>query len=403
MVDGQITPLGPWPFGVDNVHGVRHRVFQIPGKGEPPARLAVASNVDIDDEGWPRTRPQAVTDIAVTSGQLVQVVGSRLFYQANGSLYVRGVGAPVLTGLTRPVTIAEFGGRIYISDGSTHRELEGSTVRGWGLPIPTLALSAGSGSTFAAGTYLVQAQFVDARGNQGGTSLIASITLATSGAITAAVSGYDIRVAAINLYVGKDKQRGTSFATQVASSGASPQSITLTAPTTAADPPVTERMQGPPAGLSGATAFHAFMLTWRDNVVWRSEATEPHLFHPSNIMQFPATVQGVAALPTGFWVGTAEGLCWVWGDDPPWPMVHKTRDGVLKGSYVIEGWKLPFLQVSDPVALFVDKHGLLVGLPSGETLSITRDRYHVTVDSYTSASFAYSERGDLRQLLVALS
>lgn len=79
--------LGPWPLGVDNVHAPSHRVFQVPGQGQPPARLRSATNVALDDEGWPSARIGAsiIGDLIGNSLRLISV-GGVLYVQAGASL-----------------------------------------------------------------------------------------------------------------------------------------------------------------------------------------------------------------------------------------------------------------------------------------------------------------------------
>lgn len=83
--------LGPWPLGVDNVHGAGHRVFQVPGQGQPPARLRSAENVNIDDEGWVSSRSgTSVVGNSLGNGRRVFSVGGVLVVQAGASLLTFG-------------------------------------------------------------------------------------------------------------------------------------------------------------------------------------------------------------------------------------------------------------------------------------------------------------------------
>ena len=393
--------LGPWPLGLDNVHPPRHAVFQLPEKGEPLPRLKVALDVELDDEGWPKTRP-LVTSAAVTAGQGIESVAGRLFYQDDGALYEYGNTTALITGLTSRALLTQYGRRVFGSDGSTHFELDKTMVRGWGLPVPVLALSAVAGSTFSAGTYMIQVAFHDGR-NEGGCSSPQVITLAATSDISVSVTGHDNRATSIVLYVGTDKQR-PSYANTVAISGGGAQVITAIKPTTQGRAPRTEGMTGPWAGITSLAAFRAFLLIGRDNVICRSEGQEPHLFDPSRIIQFKADVTDTAPLSAGFWQGTTHGLYWVAGEDPAtWIPQRKTFEPVLRGCAVVPGSSLPFLQVADPVALFLGPTGLLVGLPSGDVVAVTQDRYHVDIDTYSRASFALVKRGELRQLMIAVS
>lgn len=399
MAEQRYTPIGPWPLGLDNVHSVRHQVFQIPDQGQPPARLAAATDVDLNDEGWVRTRQPSKTVEALTSGRGLWSVNGQRYVQDGDVLRAVGNPAALVSGLVSRASLCDFGGLTYVTDGVTHHELDGTTVRTWGCQIPTVALSAVAGSTFQPGTYLVQASFSDARGNEHGTSDVAAITLATASDIRATVTGSTPQTLKVNLYLGLANQAATTFATQVDVTGSSTQTV-LPVPTTDADPPRTRLMQGPPNGLAGLFSWRGHLAGWRDNVVFLAEASEPHLWHQEAVWQFSGAVRSAVGFNSGAWVGTSAGMVWVSGDDRFSVIPEaKTHSPVLAGSYIIEGWKIPRLQVSDPVALFVSRDGLLVGLPSGTLINLTEDRYHFNTGD--RASFGYCE--NTRQLLIAVT
>lgn len=395
------TPLGPWPLGVDNVHAPGHAVFQLPGKDGPAPRLVQAQDVDLLDDGWVRSRLPAGAVAALTTGLGLWSTSRETYVQDGAVLRTVSASTALVSGLTRRVAVQEFGRLVYVTDGTTHWELDGTTARTWGLPVPALTLATTAGTTFGAGTYLVRATFSDARGNEGGCSNLASITLTGAANIEVTLTGGTTYTTKANLYVGTEQQPTTSFSAQATLTGPT-TTTTLALPTTIGDPPRTRLMQGPPAGLIGLTDWRAHLLGWRDNVVFLSEAAEPHLFHQESVWQFGADVRAAQGLVTGVWVGTAHGLYWVSGEDR-FSVVPKrvTQAAVLAGSTRVDGSTLPALQVADPVALFVARDGLHAGLPSGEVVNLTRDRYHFT--SGSRASFAYAVRDDLRQLLIAVN
>ena len=398
--------LGPWPLGLDNVHEPRHAVFQVPSNGGAPARLAGATDVALSDDGWPSTRPQVATVAALTAGSASFSALGTLFYQDGASLYQHGVSPARLTGLVRPVSYATYGDRLFISDGTSHYEWDGTTVRRWGLPVPEITLAATAGSTFAAGTYQVQCAFTDGR-NEGGASAIAEITLATAADIqvTVAAPAGEMPLG-INQDITGMGRKGIFYAKSVVTSGTGAQ-VFLAAAATTDLPVVTGEMQGPPAGLTGLAPFRAFLMTWRDNAVFRSESVEPHLFHPENIYQTPGTVLGGAeatgATQSVFWIAETNGLWTMVGDDPPFRLLKVYSGKMLEGAMSCSASWLSFLNTSGDVALFVSQHGLLIGLPDGTVLTPTRDRYHVDTDTYSKVSFAYVERNKFRQLLWSLS
>lgn len=392
--------IGPWS-GIDNIHQADAKVFQPPGELEKRvAALVQASDVDLDDDGWPSARHDIVEDTALTSGLGGWRILDRMFVQDGAILYEYVSGALVsrVTGLNDRVALCSHVGLIFGSDGTTHFELDGTTLRTWGLPVPTVTLSPGNG-TLESGTYLVQVSFVDVRGNEGGTSTIASATLTSATGIVVDVVGKSSDCVGVNVYVSRVDQKVTSWYDTVLLN--SLPYMLQSDVVTVGNPPKTEQMTGPISGAAGIFSYRAFLMMWRDGVVFRSEGAEPHLFHGDNIIQFGADVTACEAVAGGMWIGTTNGLWWVIGEEPrSWIPVHKTFDAVLRGSAQVQGAKFPKLGTDDLVALFVTKSGLVAGMPNGQLISLTDNVY--TFASALRASITYVERDDLRQLLVGL-
>lgn len=402
------TSLGPWPLGLDNVHDPRHRVFQLPGKNQPPARLKIATDVDLTDEGWPSTRLPATTVQTLTEGLGLWSFGDRAFYQDGANLYEIGTVDPIVTGLTRRIEFVEYGNRLLLSDGSTHKELDATTVRAWGLPVPVVTLSATAGATFPAGIYRVEVTFFDGR-NEGGSSIPRLITLSSPSNIQVSVSGHDARAQSMRLYVGESNQE-PNYGRTIAISGSGPQVFQAGYATVVGKPPVTRNMAGPISGLTSLATFKSFVLAGKSDTVFRSEGQQPHLFDYTRFVSFPENIteSGTAPLATdagsGWWQGTEGGLYWVFGENPQdWKPAKKTNGRVLAGCAVVPGGFFPTLQTSNPVAVYVGQTGVMICLVSGEVIPVTQDRYHVDISAYTRASFALSTRGEFRQLLVGLS
>lgn len=395
--------LGPWPLGVDNVHPADHAVFQ--AGMDVPARLVAATNLDLDDSGRARRRPGVAVVEALDGVSPVGAleVSGRVFVQGSDGVLLEvsgGVAAARLSGLVARATLCAHAGLIYGSDGTTHFELDGTTARTWGLPVPAITLASTAG-TLPAGTYLVQASYSDARGNEGGVSDLASITLTTAGAINVAlsVSASTTGATHLNVYAGEVSQPETTFVAKVALA-ALPYKIA--AAVTAADPPKTAAMAGPPAGLVGLVSHRAYLMAWRDNVLFRSEPQEPHLFDPEAFFPLERTVRAAESVAGGLWVATSGGICWIAGESPEnWVPVWKSRDASAAGSMLIRGSLIPKLQTSDLVALFATEAGLVAGLPGGSLAHLTEGRYRF--DPGARVSMAYVERDDLRQILIAIA
>lgn len=399
---GKKTALGPWR-GIDNVHRASALDFQIPSwKEKDHASVVTASDVDINDDGWIISRKPTLLDKTLADGLGGWEILGRMFFQDGSVLYERtdtDTDTALVMGLVDRVSLCDHNCLIYGSDGTTHFEIEGSTVRTWGLPVPTFSVSPVSG-TVAAGTYRVQLSFSDARGNEGAVCDSTAITLSAAGAILVTLGVGDVSGAThVNVYVGRDQQPETSFVAQVAI-GAMPYTVTNTS-VTAGDIPITRYMQGPPTGIVGAVSWRAYLLVWRDNIVFRSEPQEPHLFDPHNNMPFSCTVQGVEGVTGGLWVATTKGMVWVAGESPEQVTpTQKSNAAVFKGSALVPGSKLGFVQSNELVALFVSTEGLLLCMPDGTLLRPTETRYHFDVAD--RVSITYSEQDNLRQILIAI-
>jgi hypothetical protein len=398
----QPIALGPWPLGVDNVHASDHAVFQV--GGEAPARLVAASNLDLDDTGRLYRRPGLVTALAdLVAVGAWEVAGRHFLQDGDGTLWeVRnGVAVAVVQELVRRPALVAHAGLIYGSDGTTHFELDGTTVRTWGLPVPIIRATYQAGAGFDAGRYQVQATFSDARGNQGGASSPVEVVLAAAGGIAVELSPLSLSAGAthLNIYAGRANQPVPSFVAQVALA-ALPYVATSLA-VSAGDIARTEYMGGPAEGLVGLVSHRAYLCAWRDDTVFRSEPQEPHLFDYERHMLFNHPVQACESVAGGLWVGTTGGLVWVAGEGPEtWIPSRRTKTAVAKGSLLIEGHKLPALETADLVALFCTASGLVAGLPGGGVVHLSDGRYHF--DPGARVSLAYVERGELRQILIGV-
>lgn len=393
------TTLGPFQ-GINNIHRDTARPFQIPNwKEKWLTALVSATDVDINDDGWVKSRPPAGPDTTLDAGVGGWSVQGRFFFQDDSTLYERTtVDTAVITGLSARISMCEHWGSVFVTDGTNHWELIEQTARTWGLPVPTATVSPASGS-LVPGVYLVQTTFVDADGNEGGTSDIATAQLSQATGIQIDVSGATADVAAVNVYVSHVDQKHTSFLTTV-NIRSMPYTVQTTG-TTAADPPKTAQMIGPITNATGVFSFRAFLMMWQANAVFRSESAEPHLFHGDNVMQFSSDVTACQGIASGMWIGTTDGLWWVQGHDPDsWIPKRKTRARVMSGSRQLRGEKLPLLQTDDLVALFVTADGVVAGLPDGNITHLTYDTYRF--GAVQRASIAYVEHDNLKQLLIGV-
>lgn len=398
--------LIPSPLGLDNYYSEDAEVYQptvsvggddgrLVGSGQP-IRLRTASNVDITYEGEVALR-RGFASTAISNGQDVLGINGSVYYQANGTFYKNtpATAVSLVTGLLRKATVITAPQGLFISDGTTHRQVINTTAYVWGQAAPTLTLGTGSG-TLAAGTYLVQATFVDTQGNEGPASAVAAVTASANTGITVTAT-IPTGSASLNVYVSGVNQPQPNYLV-TRTQAQLPYTISSVASTLVGAAPVTAQMSGPISGLVGGVAWRSFILLWRDNFIIRSEAFEPHLYHPNNIMQFPSTVRAVAGVDDGIWVGTESGVWWVTGQDPGSFVPFKKLDvEVLAGSLAISSDNLPVAELAGDLGVFVTRDGLVALGATGQLRWLTKQRYTF---SGTSASLAFAQKGELRQIFV---
>lgn len=404
MIKENVVQLGPFPLGIDNKHNTRDRVFdQV--EGNPP-RLSVATNVDIDNDGWIRRRKGITTKRSGTDIKGAWLVDNRLFIQEGSVLYERsasGTETSRITGLSGRISITKHADAIWLTDGTNHKVIRGTSVYNWGLSIPTITVTASSTvSSLEAGRYLVQASCTDSFGNEGPVSTLTAVILTTGQSISVNCT-LPSDATKLNIYCSKKDQKETTFVGQ--KTQAQLPFVFSTFPNEA-DPPVTHNMTGPWPNANGIFSFRAWMFMWRDNFVARSEALEPHLFDPINIFQFDDTVTTCAPVVNGFFVGTNSNLYFVADlpglgsdqDTTGWVPFNKYKGKIYPGSKVIGGTKIPSLETRENVALFVSDDGFIAGMPDG-SIRILNDNYEFTTASRYSIEYSDSP---IDQLLIGI-
>ena len=395
-MSGKSTPKGGFPEGIDTFHSELHAVFQ--GSRQKLPRLVSASDIDLDGEGWFKSRPAAEQVQSFSLAQGMWNIDDRLFIQRGGTLYEDDV--EIIAGLSDRISICEHWGKIYLTDGSNHWVIDDSSVRRWGLPVPNISVATASGG-LESGTYLVQAAFVDAQGSYGGVSDIEAITIISG--IRVSVDNVPDTASYLDIYMSPVNQEETTFTAQVKVANL-PYTI-QDEPTTRGDPPVTAQMTGPISGAAGIFSFRGFLMMWRDNVVFRSEAAEPELFHGENIMQFAGTVTACEGMKPGMWIGTSRGLYWVAGEDPTnWVPDRRTNKPVKKGSAKLDGSEFPEAKTDEPVAFFSADEGLFLGTSDGRLVPLTERKYSIMDGDRVSIAFNERSSGGhkIQQVIVGV-
>lgn len=403
-----IVNLGPWKLGKNNVENPSHKVFQVPGQGEPLAQLVEAMDVDIDDEGWVQTRPGTSSLATLTAGKRAySSLGLLLVHDSDKIVSINpstGAATTRVSGIstTHPVQFHTFGGQIYWTNRvQSGRILAAGTALNWGMaapPSPTLTTTAGD---LPAGRYLVAATYTDASGVESGAGKVTAITVDGTKDISATLVVNDTNATNIRFYIsGPD---GTEvFWTKTVAVAAVP--TTLTNEKLSRFPLKTQHMTGPVPG-SGVFSYKGIIGTHYGNWVFLSSGLSPHLFSvQTDSMQFPYLTRAVAGVAGGIWVATEGGLFWVQGGTvQTMAKTQKDNDYYARGTIVLPGTHFPMLETSDEVAFFVKENSIVAGTSDGRAIPITLDRYRPGTVTEKQASFAYGVRNGLRQLRISLT
>lgn len=402
--------LGPWPLGIDNVHAADHAVYQVPGRGDPPARLLGAPNVELNDEGWPRSRPGTVPWTTLTAGRRLCSAGGLLLCQDGDSLLridpADGSSEVLIDGLLDAEArclIQEFQGAVLVTDGTACWRIRDGIVGAWGLDVPdTSDLSATEG-TLPPGRYLVAVTARDADGHESGAVAPAEITLTEAGGISIDVPGdLDPRATVLAVYVSSTNQHEPMLFGLVGLDDL-PLVVADLEDVREKIPLVSEGLRPPPAGIVALGAYRGYVLAGVGRFVFRSKGTQPQWWAwRTDVTGFPHAVTSVVAVADGWYCGTVGGLFWVSGEAPVgWTVTRIDSTPVRPGGRALSGGLLPALQYDGLVAVMVSADSLLLGLPGGVVRRETLDRYRFAGTG--EVSVAYRPASDLRQVLVAVT
>lgn len=402
--------LGPWS-GIDNVHAADARTFQPPGELEKrlPA-LVAATDVDLDDDGWAASR-QGTTSVFEPNAALrgFSALGMFLIHDEGSILQVNLDADPVdtteiVSGLDDddPVQFLEFDGQVFWATTSYAGRITSAGIpHNWGMQVPPTPTLGSTTGTLAEGRYQVTVTYTDASGIESGAPVAAAIQMDGTKAITVTLTPNDDNATHVRVYVtGPDSD--TLYWNKTVAVGDLP--ATITSYGVSKFLLETQHMRGPIPG-SGLFAMNRSIWTHRGRWAFPSHDLSPHLFDPTHEAVYVSSpIRAAAGLPGGVWLATERGLFFLRGDRlQNMTVTRKDQEYYARGSLVLAGNKIPAAQSGDEVAVFVNKLGPVVCTADGRALQSTQNVYTIGDVTEKRASIVYSERGDLRQLLISLA
>jgi hypothetical protein len=406
-------PINIGPFaGIDNVHKPDTSTFQIIGELEKRRMaLVAATDVDLDDDGWLSSRAPTETVLELTTGLGGFSGAGWLLVQEAGTVSMVDTVTPAKTAAIEdldeadPVRFHEFDDQVWwCNKESCGRIQRDGTVLNWGMavpPTPTLGTTAGD---LPAGIYQVAATYLDSAGIESGATHAASIALSGTQDITVTLTVNDANAVYVRLYVAEldSKGQGALFWAKTVAVGDLPTTITDTAISLYSLK--TQFMRGPVPGR-GIASYKKTLITYRDNWLYLSSGISNHLFNVTReAIRLPRNVQAVAGLDGALWIATEGGMFLVQGDTlANMTIVQMDSEPYAQGCAVVPGYVIPSLQMGGRLGLFVNKGGLVAGMPTGQLGLATRRVLTVGSVVGKKASFAYTEQDDLKQILFSLS
>lgn len=373
---------------IDKIKGLRNDVSpERFDKGD----LTAASNIDIDDDGKIRRRG-GVSQVVAGDTTSLWSDGSVAYMVQAGSLK-RLTDAltteVVATGVGSDVAFASVNGNVYWSDGVTKGVLYKSTNRSWGIVPPIQpAVAAISYGGLPAGTYGVTVAYQHSSGRESGAPRASYITLADNQGIT--VSGLsasvDADIVGSTIYITRPNGKVFFGASTVDDAIAS---VDITDMWMDSLELRTQFKSAPPAG--GIVFYFAGrMYVVKGGHIHYSDPMEFELFDlRHNFLSFSSAVAIAAPVGNGLFIGTDNEIVYLAGRDPTQFVAQPiTNYGAVPGTLVYPRTdKTGARDISGRTAMWMSKQGVCVGLPSGEMVNVTSDRYSVAEASSGAGLF----------------
>ena len=400
----ELTPVGPWSLGVDNVSAPKDEVFAPPSRGKPePPRLLEAENVDLSRTGGASRRPGWTKRLTLINAHSGMAEGAQAFVVNDRALSRLGLRSDpptaeaLVSGIVREVSYTEAEGMIWWVSGPQRGVLTGAGNSRWGIEAtnpPSLSVGAGQ---LRAGGYLVALEAVDLDGLASGVLEYAQISLPAGGGILVTPVGIDSQAATLRVYCSdadgedpyfvKEVPVGPVLIDQVERTNLICKSLGLHAP---------------PAGELVSYHNGRWLIASGAMLYWSMPGAPHHFRVELDAMEFPYAIQMLAPQIDGFYVGTTTRTFWVAGSRPEdWRRTTVDSSAVAFGDPKrVQGHKLPWLQFDGLVPVWMTANGPAFGLPAGVIRLPTSGR--VAIDGYDKAALAFREQNGLRQILMGL-
>lgn len=352
---------------------------------KPLTDLDQADNIDFDDRSRVRRRDGTTKLNSTATHSAFAIPEMALFRQATSLYRMKedfSGGIAIKTGLTSGARMGYMAvppGRVFMSDGIFGGWTDGSDVHNWGIAVPTAQpVAAATSGALPAGRYQYAVTFIREDGEESGTPRAGVIVLTAKGGIafTSIPVSSDPDVSEKVIYLSRPDGADLHRAVRIANATTS---ATYRGNTLDMSVRLETQLMGPPPLLGTVLAWqHGRALVGSGAFLQYSRTWRPELFHRDDFKAFTSNVRFAAPVSGGCWVGTAEEVVFLRGEDIQASSYERKakgaalRDSVayVNGSLVGEGY-------AGVIPVFATENGLHAGTEDGQLVPITQDYYRI--------------------------
>ena len=357
--------IGPFPLGIDNKSGETDLRRDQNGR---TIALRDAFNVDIDRDGKVSRRAGRQKSIDLPGLHSLWTGRAASFGVAAGTLYVlTRYQATAVCALNSddPCDYADVNGSVIVGNRTTLIEVGPSSWRHVGLPdAPAPQLSADAVGGLVAGRYSIALALL--RGDEvGALSPLQTVTVETGHGIRLTLPALPSEATGFRVY---RTTPGGSVLYQCTDIPAGLGSYLIGSEPLGSDAPNQYLTRMPPGEF--VALWRGRLLVARGRTLWWSEPMNYGLTSlRHNFVQLPRRITMIAAVEGGVFVGSAEGVVFLRGEQPKtWTLVGTSgRPPVKRCSAVLEGEDVDneLGQSGHQIAVWLADNGFVLGTEGG--------------------------------------
>ena len=378
---------------------VQEGVKRPPESGIPVEYLTVAENVDITDAAEIETRLGSELKLAGaisslwSNGSLTLCVISGALHRLNTNDFTT---QELVAAIGSDVTYEQIDDWVYFSDGvSVTGVTDGSTVRPWGLSVPSSPQVLPISGNLTEGCYQVSITHESADGRESGASLPSIITVADNAGLAITwTAPSDPSIVQVNIYVSGPN------ATDMYRVSAAPSDVTAFNYTDQVFGIPLDTEWAEPAPIGTCMACHKGRILLSDGEFLRaSRELDYDRFDSRDFIPVPGTILFIKSLEVAAIIGTTTGVYRLDGDSfSEFRMTELLQEPPIAGSEVLLDAEKYFDNVSGTAVIFATAHSFYVATESGELRSMASERYEI--GAAVGASAAMVATADKHQYLL---